>query len=378
MAFSLYVKCVCPSCFEEIFLGECRIVSGGTTGKELKPRSRGPFARMNVEPLDGPKYTKELACRECTACGYLLPFNIELVPSIMLVVVGDTFSGKSHYIASLIHQMKNDWIGNAAGFARLTCLTPDVEDTYFREYFEPLFTNRQTLPPTQQASQPYARPLIYKLATSPSPRHPPTAVNLMIYDTAGEDFISYRLVQFARFVLHTNAFIFVADPSTMPSIFRRLPAPLQSQLQPQFSFAQRRRTAESFGSIMDVIERFRRASGGARLPDTPVAVMLSKSDVFQHLSSPSSFTFMRNPPYGGDIDLKDLDAVDREVRGLLRDHQQGDLLATTSRFRQVKFFATSATGESPDASNQFTDVRPLRCPDPVLWILHRLGILRAS
>src|SRR5947199_1609813 len=99
MNFSPYVKCVCPSCLTEIYLGECRIVSGKTSGIVLK-EPKGPLARMYAEPLDGPKYTLEMARRECTACGYHLPYNIELVSSVTLVIVGDTFSGKSHYIAA--------------------------------------------------------------------------------------------------------------------------------------------------------------------------------------------------------------------------------------------------------------------------------------
>src|SRR5437870_622087 len=104
MELSPYVTCVCPSCFEVIYLGECRILSGRTTGKVLKPAPNGWLqrqqARMDVEPLNGPKYTLELARRECYNCNYLLPSNIELVESVTIVVVGDTFSGKSHYIAA--------------------------------------------------------------------------------------------------------------------------------------------------------------------------------------------------------------------------------------------------------------------------------------
>src|SRR5947209_18811012 len=140
MSISPYVKCVCPSCFEEIYLGECAIVSGITTGKVLKAPSKGPLARMRVEPLGGRKYALELARRKCTntQCGYLLPYNIEVVPSLTLVVVGDIFSGKSHYIAALIHQIKSEWIG-IGGFARFNCLTPEIEKEYTQEYFDTLF-----------------------------------------------------------------------------------------------------------------------------------------------------------------------------------------------------------------------------------------------
>src|SRR5579864_6490346 len=176
----LAVKCVCPACFSEIYLAECRIVSGITRGKVLKTPPKGIFTRMRKpEPLDGRAYTLELAHRECPVCDYLLPPNIESVQSITLVVVGDTFSGKSHYIAALIHQLKTDWVRNATGFARFTCLTQDVEKDYIKNYFEPLFIQQQVLVKTPLAQHPYAKPLIYNLTVSPSPKHPTLETNLM-------------------------------------------------------------------------------------------------------------------------------------------------------------------------------------------------------
>jgi hypothetical protein len=339
------------------------------------------LARMRVEPLDGPAYTLELARRECTndKCRYLLPPNIEKVPSITLVVVGDTFSGKSHYIAALIHQLKTEWLSNSSGFTRFLCLTPDVEQTYIREYFEPLFTHQQTLAPTHPATSPYAKPLIYNLTVSPSPKHPTTETNVMIYDAAGEDFvIEERLVEFARFVLNTSAFIFIADPFTMTPIFQYLPAALKTNLQGPFMFGRTRRAADRLNTILSVYERFRKEAKGASFPNTPVAVMVSKSDLFKSFNPPNTYTFMTNPFYGHGLDLRDIDIVDGEVRDLLKMYQQGDLLVATSRLRRLKFFATSATGEPPDANGQFAQVEPCRCLDPVLWILHQLGIITAS
>lgn len=371
------VKCVCPSCFEEIFLGECRIMSGRTTGKVLKNPPKGWRARMNAEPLDGREYTLELARRECTACGYLLPSNIEIVPSITLAVAGDTFSGKSHYIAALIQQIKADWMVNASGFARFTCLTPEVERTYTRDYFEPLFNKKQTILPTLPTMKTTADPLIYKLVVSPSPRHLPTAVNLMIYDTSGEDYVSMgRLVQFARFVLNTSAFIFVADPCTMDPILKQLPPVLQQSLRSSFMLAQRRRAVEGLVSVIDVFERYHGYSSGAIFSKTPVAVMLSKADLLKSLPLPNNYHFMTNSQYRSGVDMQDINIVDQEVRNLLEIYQQGNLLAATKRFKSVKFFATSATGEPPDLTGRFTNVEPCRCLDPVLWILYQLGIIK--
>lgn len=377
MGISPFVKCICPSCFEEIYLGECRIVSGKTSGIVLKT-PKGPLARMHVESLDGRKYTLEMARRECTNCGYHLPYNIEQVPSITLVIVGETFSGKSHYIAALIQQIREEWAANAHGLLRMTCLTPDAERKYIEDYYEPLFRGKRALLSTQPAVDEYAKPLIYKLVVSESRKHPATTHNLMIYDTAGEDFHSGRLVRFARFVLNTSALIFVADPFAMAPLTNDLPPTLQASLQRMIAIAQKRRVAEGFNEIIDVFERYHGHTDGSSLPDTPVAVMFSKSDLIKSVNSPQMLRFLKNPSYGGGLDLQDIEAVDREVKDMLLHYRQGDILAATARFKHVKFFATSTTGEPPDGNGNFSRVEPCRCLDPLLWILYRLEIIPAN
>lgn len=378
MSISPYVKCVCPSCFEELYLGECNIVSGTSTGVVLKYASKGPLARMNVESLNGPKYALELARRECPACTYHMPYNIELVPSITLVVVGDVFSGKSHYIAALIHQLKTEGLGNTTGYARLRPLTPEVEHDYSRDYFEPLFFQHRAISPTQPATAATAKPLVYELVMSPSPKHPPTTTNLMIYDTSGEDYSAVRIDQFARFALNISAFIFVANPVSMTPIFEKLPPQLQTNLQVQYNIARKQSATKGLNDVIAQYERYNSNPVGGRLPDIPIAIMISKADLLNYLNPPRPYNFMRNPHYAGGVDLRNIDVVDQEVRELLRTYQQNALVEATVRFKRAKFFATTATGEPPNPiTDLFQKVEPRRCLDPLLWILHELGIVRA-
>jgi hypothetical protein len=376
-----YVMCICPNCFNRINLGECRIVSGRTQGKVLKEAATGAFARMRVEPLTGPIYTLELAHRECPMCLYLLPRNIESVPSITIVVLGDVFSGKSHYIASLLQQIRTEWVRNATGFARFICLTPEREKDYYNTYFEPLFQQRQIIKNTPQARFPVGDPLIYNLTVSPANGRAPSSTNLMIYDTSGEDYEdAARLVQFAQFVFSTSAFIFVADPLSMPFIRQRLPANIQSDLHLQIAQAARRNSVDMLTSTIAVYENFYGLPGGDRLAGVPISVMVSKSDLLQCLNLAGSVRIMRNPTtYGNGIDLADIDAVDKEVRSLLDHVQENGLLTATRRFKQVNFFATSATGGAQDIHGNFQQkIEPRRCLDPLLWILYRLGVIRAN
>ena len=375
---NIFVKCICPSCFNEIYLGDCRILSTRTSGKEMKGLTRDTYHRISVEPLTGPRYTTELARRQCYECRYLLPYNIELVRSITIVVVGDVSSGKSHYLASFIHQLKTEWINNATNYVTMECLTKDVEQHYIKNYFEPLFTHGVALAPTDTSTSSYARPLIYELAIAPSPRHPVTSTNLMLYDTSGEDYIAEdRLVNFARFVLNTDAFIFVVNSVVIPEVFSRLDATLQqnTRLRAQFQDGQHIRPTERLNAILSIYGRHHGRPKGSPHAGTPVAVMVAKSDL---LPIPPNAHIKHQPHYGGDgVDLRDIASVDDTMRELLQKYyRQGDLVSATSRLDKARFFATSATGALPDANDRFPAVKPLRCLDPVLWILYELGIIK--
>src|SRR6266699_1638195 len=142
----VYIKRTCPNCNKNIYPGDCDIVSTTidsttNTHKVLKSAPKGGWkqrlARINPEPIKK-ELVLELGHRKCIYCGYLLPSNIELVENINIAIVGDTFSGKSHYIAALIHQIQQGELQRADRYARFDCMTQDVEGEYFREVIKPL------------------------------------------------------------------------------------------------------------------------------------------------------------------------------------------------------------------------------------------------
>src|SRR6185437_6820185 len=96
-------------------------------------------------------------------CGYLLPSNIEQVENINIAVIGDTFSGKTHYIAALIHQIQQGELQHADRYARFSCMTQDVEREYIRDVIKPLFEDKQAPAGTLPAVDINRPPLIYEL-----------------------------------------------------------------------------------------------------------------------------------------------------------------------------------------------------------------------
>lgn len=380
---AIYIKRTCPSCIQEFFPGDCEIVSptiiDPATGKHatLKPAPAGwrkHAARINPEPITG-NLVLQLAQRECPHCHYLLPTNIEQVENINIAIVGDTFSGKSHYIGALIHQIQQGELQRADRYARFDCMTQDVERDYITKIIKPLFQNKQVVLGTQQwqAGTGHRPPLIYELILSLSPEHPARRINLVLYDASGEDYaIKERMVQFSRHVFSSNAIIFLADPTSMPEIYNLLPSFLQS------SAATGRTSSSVLNSIIRLIEDFRGYGSGAQLSPIPIAITVTKSDLLKQLTSiQQQYYFLKKPVYNGAINLQDLDTVDREVRQLLTDYGERTLLSATQNFSKVRFFATSATGYAPDMNGKYPAVDPIRCLDPIFWILHELNILHA-
>lgn len=372
----LYIKRTCPNCIQQLYPGDCDIVSINNTVLKKAPTKglQQHLSRINPTPLTG-NFVLQSAHRKCMHCGYLLPTNIEQVENINVAVVGDTFSGKSHYIAAIIHQIQQGELQRADRYARFDCLTQDIEREYIRDVIEPLFEKKQTPAPTQPSSSSSSdtnrAPLIYELILSPSPDHPSRRINLILYDASGEDLaIKERMVQFSRYVLNANAIIFLADPVSMPQIYDLLPPFLQKKL------ATGRTSSAVLNSIIRLVEDYRGVGAGAHLASTPIAITVTKSDLLKQLTTLQyQYHFLKKPTYNGNIDLDDLDIVDREVRHLLEEYGERTLLQSTLNFSKVRFFATSATGYAPDSKGLYPAVDPCRCLDPILWILYEMDIL---
>ncbi len=326
--------------------------------------------RINPQPINK-DLVLELAHRKCMHCNYLLPTNIELVENINVAIVGDTFSGKSHYIAAIIHQIQQGELQRADRYARFDCLTQNIEHEYIRDVIKPLFEDKQSAAQTQPSVDTNREPLIYELILSPSPEHPARRINLILYDASGEDLaIKERMVQFSRYVLNANAIVFLADPVSMPQIFDLLPPFLQKKV------ATGRTSSSVLNSIIRLIEDYRGVGAGARLSSTPIAITVAKSDLLKQLRTlQHQYHFLKKPVYNGTIDLEDLNIVDQEVRQLLEEYGERTLLQSTLNFSKVRFFATSATGYAPNDKGTYPAVDPCRCLDPILWILYEMDIL---
>jgi hypothetical protein len=366
-SFNLFPKpLLCPACFKQFYLGDCDIVSTITQGKVLRSGRGDIFSRIWPEPLNTPNYTKELACRKCPHCGYLLPHNFGQSDNVIIAIVGDVAAGLSTYLAALIHQIKK---GRIPGYVRFSALNEDVENQFREWIYEPLFINKQSPPFTQPSLDSVQYPLIYELIIRSESTRKEKCINIILYQKAGEAIvIQSRMVTYGRYILHASAIIFLADPLAMPGIVDRLPP----HLQPRWRLG--RQPSHVLSGILSVLERYNKD----RLHTAPLAVILPKSDLLRHLpQTGQTYTFLHEPTPSQYLDLKDQQTVEHEVKDILEQYGDRPLLSVANAFSHVGFFAVAPTGHPPNENGIFPAVEPIRCLDPLLWILWKLKFIDA-
>lgn len=369
----------CPRCHEGFYPGECDIVATfppHTRGEPLYRARKGAWARKNPRPISG-EYLRRLATRQCPQCQYFLPRNIDSTPLLNIAVVGDFASGKSHYIASLIKQLREERVVPDDEYFRMVGMTPAIEEWYEQELLSKLFDAHEPLQQTRPL-RPGEKidPLIYELTFRRSIDHWPKTVNLAIHDAAGEDFRTpERIVEFTQHVINAAGLIYLADPVALPEIRK-----LVERDHPHLILSTKMRPPSvTFNMIIKMIEDFRGLPAGAKLTNLPIAVTLSKADLLKKKRPVSDpFTFSTNARYQGGVDLLDMAKVQTEVLEVLNNHA-GDrsLIPATTTIERKHFLAISATGMSPDQSGSYPRVEPCRCLDPFLWILHELELIPA-
>jgi hypothetical protein len=102
--------------------------------------------------------------------------------------------------------------------------------------------------------------------------------------------------------------------------------------------------------------------------DVPVSITISKADLLSdHLAGPFRFSTETSTENW----VEDVKATSREVRQLLLDLGEAELVSVAEHYSRVTFHAVSAIGSSPQGAYIQRPV-PRRCLDPLGTVLLRL------
>jgi len=369
-ALSVYERCICPYCNTEMSLYDCKVISGIDGTVLVDPtQSR----TLLLPSITGPENTRLLASRQCANpnCNRLLPHNMEFVDqNITIAILGDTFSGKTHYIASLVEQLRSGrYLPPGYEFCLLNPVDPNVEELYERDYYQPLFKRNQELQRTNRVFDRNAEPLIYELTLEGPTRK---VVNLLIYDVEGGDAIDQRcLVSYRPHLLNAKGILFMADPWTIPGIYNKL----ASHLRPHQDMVAGRVITNILHSVIQVYQNNAGQRGRTHFT-MPVALVIPKADLIPYLTVNPYYHDLFNPDHEHQLDIDSNSPINRIIQKLLYDLDEPDIVNMVKQLGHARFFVTSATGSNvDDATREFPCVKPYRCVDPLFWLLRELHII---
>lgn len=367
-------KLNCPFCSEEYHLGDFGIYSerDGSV-MHAPPQDFWPrvASRFWVRPLAGRKNVLAQALRQCPNpnCQKRLPFNIEYVEdNITIAVIGDSFSGKSHYIATTIKQLKDGQIPPELGLSNFAASASGIDDRYRNDYYDPLFKRGEPLQTTHQATNPVDDPLIYEMCIASK------RVNFLFYDASGEDIANIDTrVQNKPHILNARAIIFLADPWSMPGFVNQL----AHHLRPDPRYLTGRTATDVLNRVIGV---FKRASNQMRETQfsLPVAIAFSKSDLIPYLRTRSNdprYLALADLQYPSRLNSKESDDIHAVVRQLLLEVGENSLVAMENTIARLNFSAISATGSSLNDQGKYSQIEPNRCLDPLFWVLRELKVV---
>jgi hypothetical protein len=366
----LLQKSTCPFCFTRLSPRDIRFrcITPSCAGRTLTPCIPFfGFPRVAVCEVCKQESFKPI----CNHCNFELSSDIGVVDQHLVAIVGGRLTGKSHYIAALIHQLQNE-VGQNFTFS----LRPIGENTKKRwenDFYTPLFVRKNVLKPTLPGAidMSVKYPLIFRL-TLTSHRQKRT-LNISFLDSAGEDMKSIDTLELhVKYICDADAIIFLLDPLQIPTLRQRLPhanlPSLDANANPEYIVGRMRELFES---------RFRDLSPTKKIK-TPVAFTLSKIDALQPILARDS-ALIRNGEHFGHLDLDDVQSMHTEIANYLKSWISfGFCQKIEDNFAYYRYFGVSSLGGQPDANHHLAAINPIRVEDPFLWILYQLHLIKGK
>jgi hypothetical protein len=302
-----------------------------------------------------------------------LPHTTGQFKNYIFSVIGAKDSGKSHYLAVLINQIRK-----RLGPDMNMLLEPMNDDTiarYRKFFYEPIYRDRRVIVTTKSAltDRKVQQPLVYSLSMSGKGifgnNRIKKAVILVFFDTAGEDLNDEDVMSTVnKYIYRSDGILLLIDPLQLQAV--------RDQVAPTTPLPQiNTETADILNRTTRLIER-----GHSMQPTDvvkiPLAVSFSKFDAVLPLIDPH-FQLHASANHDGGFDIDDFDAVNAEMMALLDKWNGQDILQLArTRYRRYGFFGLTALGCNPHDSKKISRLLPRRIEDPFLWLLAQNNIIR--
>ena len=386
-------KFICPYCFEEMDSNEIWFQCSNsacfkgfldnTQPREYLPqpnvfeswspnRLQRMFGVRNPVESWCPKCSAMTSTRACPHCSSSFPHGIDGLSNIVIAIIGAKETGKSHYIAVLIQQIYNlynqfDW--------SLMAMDDETMRLYNDRFHKPLYTNRETIKPTQtaKANQDVRKPLLYSLSKTTGRRM--KTVTLAFFDTAGEDMndeIAMRTIN--PYIYNASGIILLLDPLQITKIRDRVDASLNAQAKVNLPSTDNTSVGDIINKTTNLIYTKRRLSPSKTI-HIPLAVVFSKIDMLKTVLGEDAPIYQPSR-HSGYFNVREYENNDTFVRSWVGEFDSRFIQAMR-HYRHTAFFGASALGGNPTVSGDLRfEPRPIRVEDPFLWLLWKNGFIQ--
>lgn len=299
-------------------------------------------------------------CLHDLPAGYCSPNPNRIIP-----VFGALNSGKSTYLAVLLHELHSRVARELN--ATLTHRDDQTRSQYVNLMARPLFEDGQVLPATT-AGEGLTRtaPLIYRLSFRDKGAQP---VDLVFFDAAGEDMAEDHLRDlYGPYLDAADAVVFLVDPAEFAGARGDL-AP-NELTQDTTGASAGEYAVVRLTQLLHEIKRIRKGKA-----HVPACLVLSKIDALPAALAQNT-AINSLPRHAGALDATDRAAVHDEVYALLDRWRSNLATEMETQYERFGLFAISALGAPPrgDRVDQ-AGVRPHRVTDPLIWLLAEFNLI---
>jgi hypothetical protein len=197
----------------------------------------------------------------------------------------------------------------------------------------------------------------------------------VFYDTAGETFEDKEDMNMAKYLEESSGIILLLDPYTI--------YPMRKTIENAVEVSDNVAASDEHHVLQRLLDY---VSDASKLKGKPLALTFSKIDAFIHglettgqsipgIDLEANSLFLKT----GRFSQERVDAIDSTLFAALNDYCDGLggrlRITAESAFQEenVRMFAISSLGCSPDEYGYLEEVRPYRVLDPLIWVLYKMG-----
>jgi uridine kinase len=378
-----YKKVVCPFCFDKFYLKDIHFrcsADPSVCNPEVDPilalkwNENTPIGKSFK--LIG-HYTKKAPCpsckiysnvRLCPHCHSILPKTIGNYRNLIVAIIGARECGKSHYLAMLIHQLRNITsihTNNLHIYAE--AIDEETLSRYKNDFYNPIFNHNRIIIQTESAitNTTVKRPLVYSLLIERKifniiPIR--DIITLILFDTAGEDLNTINTMKLVnKYICSSDGIILLIDPLQLQQVRLKIsPSTPIPQINTETTDIITR-TTRLIQETLQLDEH--------RLINIPIAVSFTKFDAIEQLL-PNDHPYYSIPNHNEGFNLSDFHSINNEISSLLDDWGCNYIIQQiTKSYRHNGFFALTALGCNPHSTQVINNIKPTRVLEPLLWIL---------